>query len=103
MTSDCAHTFDVETHFLLDVTFGISDSVASFICTCDTTEGDLALVDADSALVAVPGHPSAGQQHQSRSAKGKVEEDELSSTFSAPCVGVYIHHGRKMSLQIHLG
>lgn len=78
----CALTSDVETHFPLDITFGVSDSVATFVCARDSTEGDVALVDADSTLVAIPGQPCAGQQHQSRSAGGKVKEDELSSTFS---------------------
>lgn len=79
MTLICALTSDIETHFLLDITVAIPDSVAAFVCTCDSTEGDMALVDADSTLVALPGHHRPGQQHQSRSAGGKAKEDELSS------------------------
>lgn len=72
----CALTFDVETHFPLDITFGIPDSIATFICTRDSTEGDLALVGADSTLVAIPGHPCTGQQHQSRSAEGESHREQ---------------------------
>lgn len=69
----CALTSDIETHFPLDTTFGIPDCVAAFVCACDSTEGDVTLVDADSTLVAIPGHPRPGQQHQSRSAGGKSQ------------------------------
>lgn len=69
----CALTSDVETHFPFNVTFCIPDSVAAFVCTCDGAENDVALVDANTTLVALPGHPCTGQQHQSRSAGGKSQ------------------------------
>lgn len=77
----CALTFDVETHFSSDNTWVIPDSIASLICTRDSTEGDMTLSDTDATLVALPGCPWTGQQHQSWSAAGKVGEDEFSSIF----------------------
>lgn len=92
----CSLTFHIETHFLLDVTLGVPDSVAAFICTCDSTEGDLVFVDTDSTLVALRGRTHPGQQHQCRSVEGKVREDE-------PPFVVHAHHGQKMALEICLG
>lgn len=69
----CPLTLDVETHFPLDNTVGIPDSVASLICTGDGAEGDVALVDADPVQVALPGQARAGQQHLRRSAGEKVK------------------------------
>lgn len=68
-----ALTSDVETLLPLDVAFSVSDGVAPFVCTRDRPEGDVALVDAHSTLVAVPGHPCAGEQHQSRSVAGESQ------------------------------
>ena len=69
----CPLTPDFETHFLQDGTFGVSDRVASLVCARDSTETDVALVDDDPTLVAVPGHARTGQQHQSWSAGGEVK------------------------------
>lgn len=76
----CVLTFDVETHFLFDGTCVIPDSVASLICTRDSTEGDAMLIDTDATLVALPECPWTGQQHQSGSATGEVGDDDFTST-----------------------
>lgn len=70
----CPLTLDVETHFPLDNTFGIPDSVATLVCARHGTEADVVLIDTDATLVALPGHPCTGQQYQSWSAGGKVKD-----------------------------
>lgn len=67
----CPLTSDVETQFIFDIAGRVPDSVAALVRTCDTPEGHVAFADTDSTLVALPGQPCGGEQHQSRPAGGK--------------------------------
>lgn len=67
----CPLTSDFETQFIFDLAVHVPDGVAALVRACDGTEGHVAFADTDSTLVALPGHPCAGEQHQSRPVGGK--------------------------------
>lgn len=81
-TSCLPLTSDAETDLLLDVALRIPDGVAASVRPGDGAEGDVAIVHADPPLVAFPGHPCEGHQHQTRPGGGKgPREDRLCFTF----------------------
>jgi hypothetical protein len=61
-------TLHVEADLPLDVAVGVPDGVAALVRPRGGAQGHVAFVDDDTPLVAVPGQPRAGHQHQSRPA-----------------------------------
>lgn len=51
----CVLTSYIKTHFSVDVSCAVPHSVAALVSTCDGSEGDVFLTDADTILVALPG------------------------------------------------
>lgn len=66
----CLLTSNVEAQFIFDLAVLVPDGVAALVRTCYGIEGHVAFADTDSTLVALPGHPCAGEQHQSRPVEG---------------------------------